>query len=864
MYVHRVSRRRQTSSRASLLRRVVWPAGLLAFLAVVMLSFYVGAVAQRNGRLAGMGKLLARPLDAAYNYGAAHFGSTPAPEHIFLDLKFKHYNKLLEKRERALALGLLVRDDDDFVPAQIRTGSETLSVKLRLKGDLLDHLRRDRWSFRIHVKKGEQFHGMRRFSLQHPRTRSFVWEWAVLEAMRREEILAPHYGFLEVTLNGTPLGLYAYEESFGKELLESQARRESVIVKFNEAWRWKELAYSEGRTKRFLLLNNAAINVFNEQVVGADPGLLKHYEAAVANIESFRRGEVAACDAFDCERVARFWAVADLMGASHALHWINLRYYYNPITTRLEPIAFDCLGGIRLAHLAGTARLDLDELRGRDDPNFGFMADPRFARLYVEALQRVSRPDYLQALQEDLSDGLQRNLRTLQREWPWEDFDWGVLESNQALIRAFLDPPVALVARFDPASLETDRLGLRMANLLAFPVEVLGARLGEHELPLEDILLQGKPARGTLEWEEVGLSLPVEARPGQAPLPELVVWHRLLGVEAIREARAELGSPEIALQGAPRPPPGSVAFAARHPFLEIDREHQRVGILPGRWQVSGDLVVPAGFTLAAGPGTRLEFEEGAVLLSYSPLELVGRVDDPVVLGPQGVSWGGLQVIEAGGRSLVEQVAIHGTTAVDRPGWTLTGGVTFYESPVTLVGASFTDAHGEDALNLVRSEFRMTDCLFRDAAFDALDVDFGQGSIESTRFVEPGNDALDVSGSAVVVEDLVVLGAGDKGISAGEASDVKVLSARIEQSNIGIAAKDRSSVSVVGAEITGCRIGVAVFQKKPEFGGAFASLEGSRLERNETDFLVEVGSNLEIDGEPVQADARGVSDALYDR
>ena len=77
-------------------------------------------------------------------------------------------------------------------------------------------------------------------------------------------------------------------------------------------------------------------------------------------------------------------------------------------------------------------------------------------------------------------------------------------------------------------------------------------------------------------------------------------------------------------------------------------------------------------------------------------------------------------------------------------------------------------------------------------------------------------------------------------------------------------KVRSGVDVVGAEITGCRIGVAVFQKKPEFGGAFAYVEGSRLERNETDFLVEVGSILEIDGEPVEADATGVGDALYDR
>ena len=221
---------------------MLWLAGLVALLTVVGVSFYVGAMAQRNGRLAGMGQLLARPLEAVYNFGAARLGPTVSTEQIFIDLKFKHYNKLLIKREQALQLGFLVREQDDFVPAEIRTDSGTLSVKLRLKGDLLDHLRHERWSFRIHVKKGAQFRGMRRFSIQHPRTRGFVWEWAVLEAMRREEILAPRYGFLEVTFNGKPWGLYAFEESFGKELLESQARRESVIVKFNESWRWEEMA----------------------------------------------------------------------------------------------------------------------------------------------------------------------------------------------------------------------------------------------------------------------------------------------------------------------------------------------------------------------------------------------------------------------------------------------------------------------------------------------------------------------------------------------------------------------------------------------------------------------------------------------
>ena len=61
-----------------------------------------------------------------------------------LDIKFEHWKKILDKRAQALAQGSLIQQADDFVPATIRyadgdTKGEA-KVKLRLKGDLLDHL----------------------------------------------------------------------------------------------------------------------------------------------------------------------------------------------------------------------------------------------------------------------------------------------------------------------------------------------------------------------------------------------------------------------------------------------------------------------------------------------------------------------------------------------------------------------------------------------------------------------------------------------------------------------------------------------------------------------------------------------------
>ena len=39
---------------------------------------------------------------------------------------------------------------------------------------------------------------------------------------------------IDVTINGRPMGIYALEESFSKEMLEAHARREGPIVRFSE------------------------------------------------------------------------------------------------------------------------------------------------------------------------------------------------------------------------------------------------------------------------------------------------------------------------------------------------------------------------------------------------------------------------------------------------------------------------------------------------------------------------------------------------------------------------------------------------------------------------------------------------------
>ena len=90
--------------------------------------------------------LASRLLSAAFSRVSQAFDQTTQQitqselSVLRLDIAFPEYQALSAKREQAMAQGVLQLDDDDWGPAQTRHGDKTFPVRLRLKGDWLDHL----------------------------------------------------------------------------------------------------------------------------------------------------------------------------------------------------------------------------------------------------------------------------------------------------------------------------------------------------------------------------------------------------------------------------------------------------------------------------------------------------------------------------------------------------------------------------------------------------------------------------------------------------------------------------------------------------------------------------------------------------
>ncbi|MBK7407816.1 MAG: CotH kinase family protein [Saprospirales bacterium] len=766
-------------------------------------------------------------------------------------------DKLEKKRAKALQAGLLESGPDDWVKGRIQwkeLGSP-VPVHVRLKGDWLDHLNTEKWSFRINLEGDQFWRGMQTFSLQHPGTRYFLHEWLLHECWKQEDILTTAYDFVELRLNGRSMGVYAVEEHFEKYLIERQGRREGPILKLDESGFWEGLQHQIAQVDQVVTgmqlptarASNAPIEPFEARRTSEHPDLATMSRHAASLLEQFRSGARPANDLFDLDQMARFYALADVMDAHHSTAWHNLRFYYNPLKDRLEPIGFDGFG-------TGPSDRASFLLQGYSGPRDGqfldlqdlLFLDTTFVGQYLGYVDRFSAAGYLEDfLQSVDSIRLPRELALL-REFPQYVFQ------DEEFIRSVQRKRVMLYPQADYAfearlfSTPGGALRWELRNLHPYPLRVLGyatQKKGAFHPLAQSQWFPAAPDRPF--WEETGrdslgawtsidqfrsMAGKLQAGngwsdPQPTEIPATAGWvvYQLPGIDSLFRQKLNPGlSPPLLT---PRQELFDQPFAKNDPRWEV--QNQVIRFHTGLHTFSGMLVIPEGFSVEAGPGTTLDFVNGAGFISQSPVHFSGRPEQPVRITSSDHTGNGFTVLAAQAASSLDYVVFEHLQALRWKGWTQTGAVTFTDAPVELKNCLFRYTYSEDALNLVQCQVSVDQCLFLEVPSDGLDCDFCQGTIRQTTFRQCRNDGLDISGSRLELRSCTVESCGEKGISVGERSDIALFDSRITNSPTGLAVKDQSIALVDQILLAGCQTGFAVFKRNPNTARHASSCANTR-------------------------------------
>jgi len=342
---------------------------------------------------------------------------TVKPDTLTIDLKHKYFVKIKEKRETALKAGFTDKAQKVFYPAKIRFKNKTYKVKLRLKGDWIDHLWGEKWSYRVNIKGNNTLLGMKKFSIHKPSARNFIYEWIFHAWLNHEGLIGLKYEFISVVLNGKNMGVYAIEEGFDKRVIESHHRREGSIFKYNEDITWTHAL--QGRdypedVEHYHLYSN--VEAFQFEKLRKNPTLYAQFLKGRTLLEKFRQNELKTSQVFDVSQLAKFFAISEILGAPHALMIHNMRFYYNPVTSLFEPIGYDAVPNENISRLL-IYSVPADWYNG-----FNFFNDDAFVKEYVRYLEKYTEPGYLEKFFAGIKKKLNHNMKVIYKSYPYANF----------------------------------------------------------------------------------------------------------------------------------------------------------------------------------------------------------------------------------------------------------------------------------------------------------------------------------------------------------------------------------------------------------------------------------------------------------
>ena len=836
-----------------ILNYIKYKKGIFVLIIILLIGYaasllVIARIIQNNNVYAGY--LKQSVIYKTHTIGNYIKGRFSRPEQLSIDIKFLNFNKIEKKRKIALELGVLITNSDDYVPASIQYQGKRYKVKLRLKGDWTDHLIGDKWSFRIKISGNQTIMGMNKFSLQHPRTRGYIHEWLYHTLLHNEGVLSLKYEFISLRLNGKNLGIYALEEHFDKRLLERQGMKEGPIVKFSEDMLWLKRVVAPIRDGTRLIIGgyDTYPDGFQLNKTIKDPLLKKQFLNAYQLLDLFRRGEIDASDAFDVQSLAAHFAVSDVMGAPHGSIRQNMRYYYNPILSKLMPIGFDGDPGELIEQVWLEKR----------PPHSNYLRDLKFIKAYVAYLVKLSSRNYFDSFLTEIDKELSRNRNILYKDFPAMAFKLTNIYTNQILIRNLLNPPKPLYCYLQHHS--SNHLVLSIGNNQIFPIEILGIYLQDRSIGVlsENIIIRGRKGNQFTSYKEHAFDL---LKHSQKEISNIKLSYRLLGDSTLRKSSVFPYSRienNFVRQDYIRAPSTTDQFS----FIIQDDVSKKITFKSGHWVLDKPLILPENYLVKAHPGLILDIKKDAMIFSKSPLEFVGTAEKPITIRSSGPSAQGVAVLNARKESILKHVYFKGLSNPTHQMWDLTGAVTFYQSPVTIDHCVFSDNKSEDALNIIRSSFLLKNSHFENAYSDVIDIDFSSGSMQDITIYQAGNDGIDVSGSQVELKDIQIDGAGDKAISAGEDSHIIGRNIVIKNSEIALASKDNSSINADTIHISSANVGFVVFQKKPEYGPGSMDLKQVRWDHINTLSLVENKSFLMLNGVEYIPNTKNLKNILY--
>jgi hypothetical protein len=660
-----------------------------------------------------------------------------------LQINELNFRKIASKRKEAKKVGLLFSSKDDLVDADLQIDSKEYSCLTRLKGDLLDHLRSDKWSFRVMLDGNETWRGMNIFSIHNSKARSHLAEWTMHQLMRSEGIISPKYDFMQFVLNRKTIGIYGYEQHFDNHFLTDNKKLIGPILRHNDEGYWDNVL---GKLKDYEWAESSQIELFNKENEGNEQ-FMKLYHYGHSQLNDYFDGRKKAEEVFDLNKMAKYYALMEIGHGLHAQLMTNIRFYVDPTSALLEPIGYDFFGD----HMPNVNEhwrpigqwengKDIIE-RSRD--GYAYMrrlfGDLKFYERYMKHLERYSSYAYLDGKISVLDDQLKSRNDFINTDPEYAKYKYDLKhqfrKAEYTRAKLYPMPNVSLKSYRSVNKLEVILQGFHY-----FPLKVIGYKTQRKKVDLlEPILINAYSPDSPV----VSHRLAADQKP-------TTIIYQTLGLDSIfyHEINNDI-VPEINI------PTQQALFVdiSKHPGIKtIGASHI---VKTATWVIDRPYLVDKHEDLAISKGTHVEFKEGGSLTIHGKIISLGTAEQPIMFAGSKSAGQGILLSKNMGESQFSHCSFSGLGSYGVGTVTLPAAVNVDEANVIFGSCLWNNNNAQTDLILSNAKFQLTNTIFQNNAGDAVRAIFSQGIINKIKIDNYGGSGLIQKGGRTTIKEMKV-------------------------------------------------------------------------------------------------------------
>ena len=757
---------------------------------------------------------------------------------IEIDLKKNDYEKLAEKRKEALKSGLLFSSKDDLVPATIRIGEKSYSCKIRLKGDLMDHLKGAKWSFRIVLDNDEEWRGMNTFSIHNSKARSHTAEWLMHNMFKDEGIVVPDYDFINVKLNDQYLGVYAYEHHFEDQLLVRNEKKVGPILKHTDDAYWENVNL---KLKKFPWIEASNIELFNKQSLNED-SFKTAYEYGYANLSAFIAEEVTAKEVFDIDIMARYYALMDVTHAWHAQAFTNIRFYLNPNTGKMEPVGYDCFGDY--LHIITknwdafgegvNSNASKEEMYQRNNVyRYLLFKDYDFFEKYMRYLSKYTEKEYINRIRSKYKHGLDNRIAFIKTDPDYEKFEdnWDQMIMKAAFINKKIDPKPSLSLK--ALRVDGSASHIEFSSFHNFPLDIHG--FGD-ENQMTDTLSE------SLIIEAYNNKLPPINKRYVHSRKIKYIYFSTLGLDEIYKTKLNnISVPKkLAVDSNV-----SVSDFSKWPF--VTKTKKTISIMPGNHILTEPLIVPENHTLEIASNARIQFKSKGQIISYGKINAIGSRQEPIIFyADESQKTGGIFISTPSEKSTFYNCRFLRLTGVDEKGIRSDAALTLHKTEADLRHCVFQDIAAKEALSLHHTKLILRNCQLYNCQGKGIDSHYSNLSLIDFKMINLGDHGIymrsgHLSGEKVDVEETL-----QTGLYITDNAEVYFHSFGIRESYQGLYVNKHSEVKIENLWLTKLERGIECRgTEEPSTQLTIGKLHDKEIENL---YLLKQGITIQVNGQ----------------